>query len=144
MVAACSSESALATRVFDPCTPPRFDAPAATEEQRATIGDALALWRDAGLALGSPNDDAIVIAFERGAPALYGLYDGDAATIFINVELDSGDAAIALAHELGHVFGLVHVPAEERASVMNAGNLTIPPTSIDHSSVEAIWGRCAD
>ena len=47
-----------------------------------------------------------------------------------------------IAHELGHAFGLFHVPASERISLMNPGNLTTPPTTADQAALAALWGSC--
>ena len=143
MFAACSSgDGTQATRTFDPCQPVTVGAADASDAQRASIDDAIALWHAAGVAapLSAPGSADILVRFETAAPAIFGLYDD--ATIHINVELDGDARAIAIAHELGHAFGLAHVPVEVRPSVMNAGNLTIAPAVDDRVAIDAIWGTC--
>jgi len=48
----------------------------------------------------------------------------------------------SVAHELGHAFGLVHVPQSERTSLMNPGNISTPPTVEDQAALAALWGTC--
>lgn len=147
MVAACSSPSSPAIEhPFDPCAPVHLAATGATDDQLASIDDAIALWSAAGVTAPSrqPADASLDITFEAGAPALYGYFDDAAAAIYINLELTGHDRAITIAHELGHAFGLVHIPPGQRISVMNPGNLTIAPTSDDHAAIETIWGSCPD
>jgi predicted Zn-dependent protease len=55
---------------------------------------------------------------------------------------DRAELAIVVAHELGHAFGLVHIDVATRASLMNPGNLTTPPTDADQRALEALWGAC--
>jgi hypothetical protein len=55
---------------------------------------------------------------------------------------DRATIAIVIAHELGHVFGLAHVEAVTRISLMNPGNVTTPPTAADQLTLEAQWGTC--
>lgn len=62
--------------------------------------------------------------------------------IFINDDLDGQPLAVTVAHELGHAFGLVHVDPSVRASVMNPGNLSTPPTAADAAQVTGLWGAC--
>lgn len=73
----------------------------------------------------------MTVAFVSGPQADYGYYD--AGAISINDALDGDAAAIAIAHELGHSIGLVHVT--DRGSVMNPGNLTIAPTAADRAAI---------
>jgi IrrE N-terminal-like domain len=144
-MAACSVESAQPiVHSFDACAPLRVDAPEATDAQRASIEAASAAWHAAGVAApGSTGEAAVTIVFEPGSPALYGFFDDPTSTIFINDALSPDDEPIVIAHELGHALGLVHVPVAQRASVMNVGNLTVPPTGADHAALEAIWGACS-
>lgn len=87
--------------------------------------------------------DPIAIRFDDAAEAFHGVYDPASATITINRALtDRATLAIVIAHELGHVFGLAHVPAATRASLMNPGNLATPPTDADQRTLEALWGTC--
>ena len=144
MLAACTSDGTpQSSRTFDPCVPVTVGAPDASDAQRTSIAAAIEMWHAAGLAAPSDSGAAeptIVIRFESAAPAIFGLYDD--ATIHINIELDGAARSITIAHELGHAFGLVHVPIGERASVMNAGNLTIAPAGDDLAPLAAIWGAC--
>mgnify|MGYP003345342596 CR=1 FL=1 len=54
-----------------------------------------------------------------------------------------GEIAGVMAHEIGHAWGLQHVPANVRPSVMNPGNLSLPPQPSDAAAVWALaGGRC--
>ncbi len=149
LVAACSSSSsATIAHPFDACSALELDAPGASDAELASIDEAIALWQAVDLTAPSrtaaADAPAVTIVFEPGSPAWYGYFDDVAGAIYINTELSDDRRAITLAHELGHAFGLVHVPPAQRASVMNAGNLTVVPTDDDHTAIEAIWGSCAD
>ena len=130
--------------MFDGCEPLTFTAPDATDAQLASIDAAIGEWRAVGVAAltGSSADSTLEIVFEPAGSAFYGYYDG--SSIYINSALtDDSKRAITIAHELGHALGLVHVPANQRASVMNPGNLVVAPTSEDASAIAARWGECA-
>ena len=86
----------------------------------------------------------MAVEFVPSAPGVYGLYDDTDLILEISNALTDDQRAIVIAHELGHAFGLVHVPKEERASVMNVGNLQIVPTDDDRLAVAALWGDCAN
>ncbi|HEY0193349.1 MAG TPA: M48 family metalloprotease [Kofleriaceae bacterium] len=128
----------------------RVDAPTAAEQ--AGIAAAIAMWRGHGITTMSVTDsaaeptDAITIKFADAADAFHGVYDPPSASILINRDLASGDTAgalaIVIAHELGHVYGLVHVDPAERLSLMNAGNLWTPPTDGDQTALQTLWGVC--
>jgi hypothetical protein len=144
--------SAVADRelevVFDLCAPLALDAAGASPEQQASLDDAVALWRARGAAdlRAAPASDAaavLPVVFAVAGPALHGYYDDAAGVLYVNARLEDRQArAIVIAHELGHAFGLWHVEAAERPSVMNRGNLRIAPTEADQRAAEAIWGRC--
>jgi hypothetical protein len=147
----------------DPCAALAITTALATAVERDAIADALALWRDHGVtafdqpapdappvaAIGAAIDPApitaaIDIRFGDAAAAFHGVYDPASASVMINRDLvDRAPLAIVIAHELGHVFGLAHVAAATRPSLMNPGNLITPPTDGDQRALEALWGACA-
>jgi hypothetical protein len=156
--AACGDPQASeGASAHDACTPLAITAAAATPTEQAGIDGALALWRDHGVSAfdagpaGEPGAAttatataaAIDIQFADAAPAFHGVYDPAADRVLINRDLaDPATVAIVVAHELGHVFGLVHVSPAARLSLMNPGNLATPPTDADQQTIEALWGRC--
>jgi hypothetical protein len=126
----------------------------ASPAERAGIVGAVDLWNGVAatrLALADDGDPSAVAAaaarlpvhFQRAAAPFHGLYDDGSVQIFINQDLDHHARVVAIAHEVGHAFGLVHVAPGERPSLMNSGNLTIDPTAGDVASLAARWGRCA-
>ena len=117
----------------------------ASAAQQASITDAFALWRARGIAPFAIGDAGeLQIVFTSGNPAVYGYYDDGAAIVYVNADVaDASQRTVTIAHELGHAIGLVHVPAGERASVMNPGNVTVDPTAADVDAVAARWGACA-
>jgi hypothetical protein len=146
MVAACSTESASPiAHPFDPCVPLHIVDPDATPAQHAALEIAIASWHAVGLmAPGDLGDESLTVTFATGAPELFGFYDDVARKIYVNVHLTDAQTAVVAAHELGHAFGLVHIPIAERGSVMNAGNLTIVPTGDDDGAIVAMWGACQE
>ena len=62
--------------------------------------------------------------------------------MFINTDLAGAPLAVTIAHEIGHAFGLVHVPADQRTSVMNPNNLVVEPTAEDVDTLATRWGGC--
>jgi hypothetical protein len=143
---------------FDPCAPVALVADAsATTDQRAAVSAALALWNGVArsqLTLSAPTPApapadaaaattaAIPIHFQQAADVFHGYYDPTTAEISINQDLSAAPATIAVAHEIGHAFGLVHVPAGQRPSVMNPGNLNVEPTAEDAATLTVRWGVC--
>ncbi len=132
---------------FDPCA--SAVAPgAASPEQIDAVRDGMALWNAAAglhLALDAeapPKWRRIPLEFQDAAGGFHGLYDDDHAIVFVNARLERAAQPVVIAHELGHAFGLVHVPPEERPSLMNPGNLDVPPTAEDVAALWAIWGGC--
>jgi hypothetical protein len=124
-MAGCGSQQAAAI-TFDPCNPVRVSGVDG-------VADAIAMWRAQDVtpfSIAEPPDVRIELA--TGAPAIYGFYDDTTATVYVNTTItDAHERSVTIAHELGHALGLVHVPASERASVMNPGNLTVEPTAED-------------
>lgn len=110
------------------------------------VSKAIDLWnRVAGLRLteAGPTDvPRLVLQFEDAASIFHGVYDDERGVIFINDELEGDDLVITAAHELGHAFGLTHVAAKERRSLMNPNNLTVSPTNEDVTELRALWGTC--
>jgi len=127
--------------------------PTATAAQRAGVADGIALWNAAAatrLSVGGGSTDAqppappiptVPLHFQSAAGAFYGLYEPAVGQIFINVDLGGHPLAVTIAHEIGHAFGLVHIPASQRASLMNSGNLVTEPTPADVATLDAHWGE---
>jgi hypothetical protein len=149
-LAACASnapdDNVAFEHVFDACTPLAIYAPAASDAQRASIVTAGELWAAVGVIAASDGDagsGGVTILFEPSTPSSFGYYDDSASTIYVAEALADRERAIVIAHELGHAFGLIHVPVAERISVMNAGNLDADPTIADRDTVAARWTDCA-
>jgi hypothetical protein len=146
-LAACGGSDHSEYVARDPCTALAITAGAATAVERDGIAGALALWRERGVAA---FDDAqaagaasIEIRFEDAAAAFHGVFDPAADRILINRDLaDPATLGVVIAHELGHVFGLVHIAPAARVSLMNPGNLITPPTDDDQRALEGLWGSC--
>jgi hypothetical protein len=153
VLAACGAGDATSYVARDPCAPLAMTAPAATATELDAIAAARALWRDRGVAAFDPSPTAspepaasagsIAIRFGDAAEVFHGVYDPGSATIMVNRAItDRATLAIVIAHELGHVFGLAHVAAVTRISLMNPGNVATPPTDADQLTLEAQWGAC--
>jgi hypothetical protein len=90
------------------------------------------------------NSDGLKIVFESGDSFYRAIYFDKRGEILVNRgSLTLDEMPLAIAHELGHAFGLLHVAASERRSVMNVGNLDIAPDSEDASNVSALWDACS-
>jgi predicted Zn-dependent protease len=144
---ACSPDSTIDI-TFDPCSHLAIlplDGTKAAEVQ--AIEDAVAAWSqvipariDVDAAAG---DGALTVSFESGDTPFRAMYFDHWGEIMVSRDkLAPGDYALALAHELGHAFGLQHVDQSERPSVMNVGNLSISPTEEDGLAVTALWQSC--
>lgn len=142
-LAACSGTGDTTIDLtHDACAPLTLVSAAASELQRDGMTDAQLLWRDRGApALGLRADATLEVVFEQGAGAFFGLYDDEEGIIFINSRIEDESAlAVVIAHELGHAFGLPHIT--DRTSVMNPGNLRVPPNDADQAALAALWGNC--
>jgi hypothetical protein len=152
VLAACGADPQASYVARDPCAPLALTAPAATLLELDGIAAARTLWRDRGVAAFDPppsspepaaSAESIAIRFGDAAAVFHGVYDPASATIMINRAItDRATLAIVIAHELGHVFGLAHVAAVTRISLMNPGNVATPPTDADQLTLEALWGAC--
>lgn len=151
--------------IYDACAPISIvTSPTITPAQALGVAGGFALWNqragtrisspapagggaatpgDAGADAGPPPAPRVSLVFQPAAPPFHGLYDDQHATIFINDDLvDLHPLEVTVAHELGHVFGLVHIDPAVRSSLMNSGNLTVEPTAQDLQVLAAQWGRC--
>jgi hypothetical protein len=136
---------------FDACAPlVVVPEPTITAEQSQGLADGIALWNSRAATRISGAlpavDDApaqVPLRFQAAAPPFHGLYDDQAGIVFINQDVTDRHAlAVTIAHELGHVFGLPHVATSVRASLMNAGNMTVEPTPADVATLADRWGPC--
>ena len=132
---------------FDACTPVALVLDAGvTPAQSAGIAAAIALWNDrAGTQLtlaGDQGGPALPVHFQSAAPPFHGLYDAPSGQVFINTDLSGPALAITIAHEFGHAFGLAHISAGQRSSVMNPNNLVVEPTPEDIDTLAMRWGAC--
>ena len=137
---------------FDPCTPVTLVPDAtATEAQLGGVVAGAALWNSSAASDllpgssaggGSGPGAALPIHFQVAGAPFHGLYDAPSGQIYINDDLTGDELAITIAHEVGHSFGLVHIPSNERASLMNPANLTVLPTVADVATLAGLWGRC--
>jgi hypothetical protein len=143
---ACGTSDAPGTieLTHDACAPLSLVADAPSDLQSAALQSGQDLWLDRGApALGRRAGATIEVRFEPSSPAFRGLYDDQEGVIYINSEIvDARVLSIVIAHELGHAFGLPHVPASERASLMNPGNTSTPPTAEDQAALAELWGTC--
>jgi hypothetical protein len=152
-ITACMTDDTIDI-TFDPCSPLTIVPGADTEQHELqSIEEALVAWDrvlptriSVGTAAGGDGeigDGELPISFEDGDTFYRAIYFDKWGEILISREkLAPEDYALAVAHELGHAFGLFHVPAQERASIMNVGNLDIVPSADDAFAVSALWDSC--
>ena len=146
---ACATNNETAAITFDPCSPLAVAvAPTIGEAERAGVDAAIAAW-DARIPTqmvvqsGADSNPRLVVRFMTGS-ALRAVYWDDSGQIAISSDkLAPEEYPIAIAHEMGHAFGLPHIEPNERASVMNVGNVVLGPTEEDAADVAAIWPSCA-
>lgn len=147
---ACGAGNGVSTGTdiaFDPCAPiALITDDGLTDGQAAGIAAAMPLWNDrAGTHLMIAADRAapgLPIHFQNAAGPFHGLYDAPSGQVFINTDLSGAPLAITIAHEIGHALGLAHVPADQRASIMNPNNLIVEPTPEDVDTLAVRWGGC--
>ncbi len=114
-----------------------------TGPERESVSTAITLWRDVGLTTLSTSEGvSVAVRFKKAPSMFHGVYEPSSGVVFINRELNGAERDITVAHELGHALGLPHVPPEERASVMNPGNLIVLPSPSDQAALQRLWG-CA-
>jgi hypothetical protein len=135
---------------FDPCTPVTLVPDAtATAVQLQGVGAGAALWNASATSDLMPDSSGAAAAgpllpihFQVAGAPFHGLYDAPSGQIYINDDLTGEELAITIAHEIGHSFGLVHIPPDVRPSLMNPANLTVLPTAADVATLAGLWGRC--
>jgi len=148
VVAACSSKETVET-VYDPCSPLTIAiAPDVGEAETRGIEGGILAWSrvlptQIVVGAGAQATDVLPIRFESGDTFYRGIYWDEVGTISISRDrLAPEDYALAIAHEMGHAFGLLHVPKDERPSIMNVGNLDVTPTEADVAAIRALWATC--
>lgn len=148
-IAACSGTDNVET-VYDPCSP--LSIAVLGETGAAEVGGvegAIAAWMrvlPTQITIGATPGaaDVLPIRFESGDTFYRAIYWDAFGEISVSRDrLDPDDYALAIAHEMGHAFGLLHVDKSERASVMNVGNLVIEPNDEDAAAIRALWDACS-
>lgn len=146
---ACSARVQRFELVFDPCAPLVLEAEeGAGEDEVAVIEGAIELWNEVAdieaTTSGAQGARSLPVHFEDEV-WYYGRFDDARGRLEVATWIEDADTmAIVLAHEIGHAYNLYHVDPDERASVMNAGNLDTPPTEGDGEELTGLWGECAD
>lgn len=129
-------------RVYDPCAASP-DISGLDAERASAIESALSSWSPFVDELRSgAGVDPVVIRFQAAAPMFHGVYDDERGVVFINSGLRGRALRVTIAHELGHAFGLPHVPQSSRDSVMNPNNLVTEPTDEDIARLSELWAEC--
>lgn len=148
VVSACAADEEVET-TYDPCSPLTIAlASDATAAEVTGVEGAILAWTrvlPAQIVVGTGPQAANVlpINFESGDTFFRGIYwDGPGEIAIGRDQLDPEDYALAIAHEMGHAFGLLHVAKTTRSSVMNVSNLEIAPNEEDAAEVRALWATC--
>jgi hypothetical protein len=133
---------------FDPCTVAVAAGGGTAAAEIDAIDAGLQLWNGAAnLTLtrwAGEDEPHVVVRFEDAPLAFRGVYDDERGVVIVNRRLSDGhERAVTVAHELGHAFGLPHVDASSRRSLMNPGNVAIEPTADDVTELRSRWGACA-
>lgn len=150
ILAGCAADAHVDT-VYDPCSPLTIAvASDLSAAELSGIEGAILAWQHVlptqiVVGAGPRSADVLPLRFEPGETFFRGNYWDSLGQIEISRDqLDPEDYALAIAHEMGHAFGLLHVSKEDRPSVMNVGNLEIAPTEEDGAAVRALWATCRD
>jgi len=146
-VVGCAAPADEPETVYDPCSPLRVAiAESATASEHAGVEGAIESWsarlptRIAMQVGGTQAADVLPVRFESDS-GLRGAYWDAVGVITIGADLLAPEEyPVAVAHEMGHAFGLPHT--SERPSVMNVGNTTLAPTAEDAAAVAALWPSC--
>ncbi len=145
---ACASQDEAET-VYDPCSPLTLSlSPDLGADERRGVDEAIAMWSAVvpariSVGAGPRASNVLPVIFVRGDVAHRAAYWDRSGIIEIARDrLDPASYGIALAHELGHAFGLLHVATADRASVMNVGNLDVPPGADEAAELRALWPAC--
>lgn len=149
LLCACSADDGVDI-TFDPCSSLTLvPGGGTTQLEQSSMQGAIDHWSrvlPTRITVGGwPDDDspALPVFFESGDTFYRAVYWDSIGEISISREkLAAADWPLALAHEMGHAFGLLHIDAEERASVMNVGNLEVVPNEQDAAAIRALWPAC--
>lgn len=131
---------------FDPCAVTIWT-DATDADELSSIDQGIGMWNTmAGLRLARSSGTerhGLGIRYGEALHSFRGVYDDQEGIAFVNRRLDRRARAIAVAHEVGHAFGLLHVERAERLSVMNPGNVVVAPTFEDGNALWELWDACA-
>ncbi len=146
-LSACASDETVEV-VFDPCTDLRIAVSSVADPADAAAVDAaMAEWSHVLPVhyeiVHDASPDVLRVRFSSGDSYFRAIYWDAVGTVEISRDrLAPADYPLAVAHELGHSFGLLHVDPSVRTSVMNVGNLSVSPTQDDAAEVSARWDSC--
>lgn len=149
LAAGCTSQPEEPETVYDPCSPLTLSlSSSATAAERRGVEEAIAAW-DARLPVqmvigdGEQSSSVLPIHFVDASAFRAVYWDGPGYISIARKRLAESEYGLAVAHEMGHAFGLMHVTPDERSSVMNVGNLEIAPTEMDAEELIARWESCS-